>query len=85
MFLSMEHCIMQVVKQLERNGGGSVYPRAVSARIMTDFGFYRAEQTLRRDMSRLADAGKLYRVGGKNARRGYVQARVRSWQPMMAA
>jgi hypothetical protein len=33
--------------------------------------YYRAEQTLRRDMMRLARAGWLVREGGQGARRGY--------------
>lgn len=81
----IEDMILKVVKLLERNSGAAVFPKMVSARIQAEFGIYRAEQTLRRDMSRLAESGMLYRVGGRNARRGYVQARVRGWTPLMAA
>lgn len=80
-FESWEQIILKVIQLLERNSARSVFPRMVAARIEADYGLYRAEQTLRRDMSRMASQGKLYRVGGRNARRGYVVAKVRCWSP----
>lgn len=59
--------ILHIVARLQRSYA-RVYPYMVQARLP----YYRAEQTLRRDMVRLAEAGWLVRVGGPGARRGYV-------------
>lgn len=66
--------ILRIVRKLERSHG-RVYPFMVTGWL----DIYRCEQTLRRDMVRLAAAGYLIRVGGRGARRGYV-----AWRPERA-
>lgn len=65
----VEADIVRIVRQVQRGSRGErgVFPRMVQPRL----DYYRAEQTLRRDMMRLVDQGVLIRVGGRNARRGY--------------
>jgi len=74
--------IVSIVQERQRNmpPERGVLPVTVQAFINE----YRAEQTLRRDMSLLWQAGYLERVGGKEGcRRGY---RVGEWaQPQVAA
>lgn len=67
---SIEQSILQIVARLQRDYGRGVLPRMVAAQM----DIYRAEGTLRRDMMRLVDEGKLKRVGGRTARRGYMVA-----------
>lgn len=59
--------IVRIVKQRERDLRRGVFPREVAVMLP----YYRAEQTLRKDMCRLASAGRLSREGGPGARRGY--------------
>lgn len=51
-----------------------VYPKDLVAEIMAEFGYYRCEQTVRKDLRKLAESGRLIRVGGFNARKGYAAA-----------
>lgn len=59
--------ILRIVRRRQRDLGRGVFPREVAVFLP----YYRAEQTLRRDMMRLARAGWLVREGGQGARRGY--------------
>lgn len=58
--------ILQVMKQLERTYT-TVYPWMIQSRLP----YYRAEQSLRRDMVTLYLEGRLIRVGGLGSRKGY--------------
>lgn len=58
--------IICIVKRLERTYK-TVYPWMVQARLP----YYRAEQSLRRDMVTLYREGRLIRVGGLGSRKGY--------------
>ena len=66
--------ICKLVRKLERSYGRGIYPFMVQAWLDMP----RCEQSLRRDMQRMARTGKLVRVGGGAARRGYVMP-VRGW------
>lgn len=66
--------ILRIVRRLERTHG-RVYPFMVGPWL----DYYRCEQTLRRDMARLAASSYLIRVGGWNERKGY-----QSWRPVRA-
>ena len=61
--------IIEIVRLRQRNmpPGRGVLP--VTVQCFLDQ--YRAEQTLRRDMSALARVGLLERIGGEGSRRGY--------------
>lgn len=61
--------IIRIVRERQRNApeGRGVLPRTVQCFLDE----YRAEQTLRRDMARLAEMGKLVRIGPAGSRRGY--------------
>ncbi|MCK6581083.1 MAG: hypothetical protein L6Q98_23560 [Anaerolineae bacterium] len=61
--------IVHIVQRRQRDvrDGRGVLPVAVQSWLNE----YRAEQTLRREMSYLARQGVLERVGGKGCRRGY--------------
>lgn len=63
----IETDIIRLVARLERN-----YKRVYPFMLQPWLEYYRAEQTLRRDMARLARQGLLVRVGGAGARRGYL-------------
>jgi hypothetical protein len=65
--------IIQIVKERQRGLPPNRGVLPVTVQCFLDD--YRAEQTLRRDMAALWQAGKLERVGGTNSRRGY---RIRS-------
>lgn len=58
--------IIKIVRNLQRNYN-AVFPWMVT--LWLELG--RAEGSVRRDMARLARQGRLIRVGGYNARRGY--------------
>jgi len=62
----IERDIIRIVASLQRSYQ-RVYPWMVAAQL----DYYRCEQTLRRDMMALVERGKLIRVGGRQARRGY--------------
>lgn len=64
----LDEFIIKIVAKLERDYRRGIYPWMVQARLPV----YRAEQTIRRDMVRLAEEGRLERVGemGKS-RLGY--------------
>lgn len=64
---TLEQSILQIVQRLQRDYGRGVLPRMVAAQM----DIYRAEGTLRRDMMRLVEEGRLIRVGGTRSRRGY--------------
>lgn len=59
--------IARVVVQAQRDLRRGVLPRDVQARLP----YARAEGSLRRDMLKMYEGGKLIRVGGNGARRGY--------------
>ena len=59
--------IIDAIRQLEKNLGRGVFPWEVQPCL----NYYRAEQTLRRDMARMAREGMLIRLG---QRRGYLVA-----------
>lgn len=67
----MEGQILQIVSRLQRSYAG-VYPYMVCAWL--DEPYYRHESTVRRWMVRLANDGKLVRVDGPGARKGYLAA-----------
>lgn len=74
----IDFMIVHTVRRLERDlhvrgSDRGVFPWQVQARL----DIARCEQTLRRDMFRLAEAGRLERIGGDGARRGY---RVARWE-----
>jgi len=56
-----------VVRQLQRDLRRGVLPKDVRMRLS----YLRAEGSLRRDMALMRTTGRLVRVGGKDARRGY--------------
>lgn len=66
----IEETILQIVRKLQRDYRRGVFPWMVAAQL----DIYRAEGTLRRDMMQMAQRGKLTRIGGRKARRGYVVA-----------
>lgn len=51
--------IVRIVEHMSRNGYGGVYPLHIQAWLDVD----RSERQLRRDMARLARAGRLKRLG----------------------
>lgn len=59
--------IEHVVKVAQRDLGRAVFPWEVQGRLLVS----RAEGSLRRDMYKMYQAGRLVRVGGDGARRGY--------------
>lgn len=63
--------IIAAVGRLERDlqttDDLGVFPWQVSARL----DIYRCEQSLRKDMMKLVNRGKLIRIGGSDCRRGY--------------
>lgn len=63
----LEDSIFEIVRQVERNCKYGVLPKTVQARLHLSV----AEQTVRRYMVRMWESGKLLRVGGRGARRGY--------------
>lgn len=69
MMSELHKTIINIVKERQRGlpPGRGVLPVTVQC-FLDD---YRAEQTLRRDMSSLWRAGLLERVGGERSRRGY--------------
>lgn len=73
--MELDSTICAMVRKLERRSRRGVFPFMV----MPWLPVYRCEQSLRRDMNRLAERGRLVRVGGPEARRGYVGP-VRGWQ-----
>jgi hypothetical protein len=70
--------IVHVVRRLERDLGLRGSRRGVFAwEVQARLDVARCEQTLRRDMLRLVEAGRLERIGGAGSRRGY---RVARWE-----
>lgn len=67
MMFPLEDNILEAVKARQRDVKDGVLPKTVQALLPISI----AEQTLRRYMARMWQAGKLYRFGGTNARRGY--------------
>lgn len=67
----LEHEIIKAVGRLQRNlqitERRGVFPWQVSAQLDV----YRCEQSLRKDMMKLVNDGKLIRIGGAECRRGY--------------
>lgn len=63
---SFDDDIVKCVTELQRTYG-RVFPYMVVSRLQ----LRRAEGTLRRDMLRLAQCGRLERIGGYHARQGY--------------
>ena len=59
--------IESAVKQAQRGLRRGVFPMDVQARLP----YARAEGSLRRDMLAMYQAGRLVRIGGHGARRGY--------------
>lgn len=58
--------IVRIVKELQRS-----YERVYPYMIIPHLALMRVEGSLRRDMRRLAECGRLVRVGGYHARKGY--------------
>lgn len=58
--------VVRIVRKLQRN-----YERVFPWMVAIHLDFYRAEQTMRKDMAYLARRGDLIRIGGPRARRGY--------------
>lgn len=67
--LEVQDVIVKIIKERQRglSSNEGVLPKTVQAFL----DFYRAEQTLRRDMAQMANRGHLVRIGGEGARRGY--------------
>lgn len=63
----LDNSIIQVVKKTQRDVQRGVLPWMVQARLDVDL----HEKTVRSHMRRMWQEGKLERVGGANARRGY--------------
>lgn len=72
----ISEAIIRIVRERQRNvpAERGVLPRTVQCFLDE----YRAEQTLRRDMARLAEMGRLVRIGTAGSRRGYRVERERS-------
>lgn len=58
--------LIRIVAKLQRS-----YKRVYPWMVALHLPFYRAEQTIRKDMAYLARRGDLIRPGGPGARRGY--------------
>lgn len=63
----LEHNILEQVPRIQRNSRRGVLPVNVQARL----DFYVSEQWLRTCMVRMWRNGRLIRIGGAGARRGY--------------
>jgi hypothetical protein len=60
--------LIALVAKLQRNNGRGVYPYMIVAHL----DFIRREQTLRKDMRKLAERGDLIRVESYKSRKGYI-------------
>ena len=71
---SLKQAIKTIVREYQRNQGGwrerGILPWMVAARL--DDAYTYSVMTLRRRMAAMAAEGELKRVGGPNARRGYI-------------
>jgi len=64
----IDEIVLSVINEVVLPRNKVVYPKMVQPHLP----FYRAEQTLRKDFRRLQEMGRLHRIGGSRARRGYL-------------
>lgn len=75
--LQIIKAVGRLQRDLQTTDDLGVFPWQVSSRL----DIYRCEQSLRKDMMKLVNSGKLIRIGGEDCRRGYKLAPPKRREP----
>ncbi len=76
-YSALDEMVIEIVRQLQRRFRRGVLPRMAQPWLPEEY--WRGEQAIRKRMARLATEGRLKRVGGENARRGYLTVGASPW------